>query len=54
MADAGFGYVGGAPGQVNLYVGKQCVGKGVPAEEADDRLVELIKAHGRWQESDEE
>jgi (E)-4-hydroxy-3-methylbut-2-enyl-diphosphate synthase len=54
MADADFGYVGGAPGQVNLYVGKQCVEKGVPAEEADDRLVELIKAHGRWQESDEE
>jgi (E)-4-hydroxy-3-methylbut-2-enyl-diphosphate synthase len=50
MADADFGYVGGAPGQVNLYVGKECVEKGVPAEEADDRLVELIKAHGKWQE----
>jgi (E)-4-hydroxy-3-methylbut-2-enyl-diphosphate synthase len=35
---------------VNLYVGKECVEKGVPAEEADDRLVELIKAHGKWQE----
>jgi (E)-4-hydroxy-3-methylbut-2-enyl-diphosphate synthase len=54
MADADFGYVGGAPGQVNLYVGKECVEKGVPAEEADDRLVELIKAHGKWQEADEE
>jgi len=54
MADADFGYVGGAPGQVNLYVGKKCVEKGVRAEEADDRLVELIKAHGKWQESDEE
>lgn len=53
MADADFGYVGGAPGQVNLYVGKECVRKGVPAEEADDRLVELIKARGRWQEPDE-
>ena len=53
MADADFGYVGGAPGQVNLYVGKQCVEKGVPAEEADGRLVELIKAHGKWQESEE-
>jgi (E)-4-hydroxy-3-methylbut-2-enyl-diphosphate synthase len=50
MADADFGYVGGAPGQVNLYVGKECVEKGVPAEQADDRLVELIKAHGKWQE----
>lgn len=54
MADADFGYVGGAPGQVNLYVGKECVERGVPAEEADERLVELIKAHGKWQESDEE
>jgi (E)-4-hydroxy-3-methylbut-2-enyl-diphosphate synthase len=52
MADADFGYVGGAPGQVNLYVGKECVEKGVPAEVADDRLVELIKAHGKWVEAD--
>ncbi|GAC1467401.1 MAG: (E)-4-hydroxy-3-methylbut-2-enyl-diphosphate synthase [Chloroflexota bacterium] len=54
MADADFGYVGGAPGQVNLYVGKECIEKGVPAEEADDRLVRLIKAHGKWQEPDAE
>jgi hypothetical protein len=53
MADADFGYVGGAPGQVNLYVGKECVEKGVPAEEADDRLVELIKTHGKWVEAEE-
>jgi (E)-4-hydroxy-3-methylbut-2-enyl-diphosphate synthase len=52
MADADFGYVGGAPGQVNLYVGKECVEKGVPAEEADARLVELIKAHGKWVEDE--
>jgi (E)-4-hydroxy-3-methylbut-2-enyl-diphosphate synthase len=50
MADADFGYVGGAPGKVNLYVGKECVEKGVPAEQADDRLIELIRAHGRWVE----
>jgi (E)-4-hydroxy-3-methylbut-2-enyl-diphosphate synthase len=53
MADADFGYVGGAPGQVNLYVGKECVEKGVPAEEADDRLVDLIKARGKWQEPED-
>ncbi len=52
MADADFGYVGGAPGQVNLYVGKECVERGVPAETADDRLIELIKAHGKWVEDD--
>lgn len=54
MADADFGYVGGAPGQVNLYVGKDCVEKGVPAEVADERLVDLIKAYGKWQEVDAE
>jgi (E)-4-hydroxy-3-methylbut-2-enyl-diphosphate synthase len=48
MADADFGYVGGAPGKVNLYVGKECVEKNVPQAEADARLIELIKAHGRW------
>jgi (E)-4-hydroxy-3-methylbut-2-enyl-diphosphate synthase len=53
MADADFGYVGGAPGQVNLYVGKECVEKGVPAGLADDRLIELIKAHGKWVEDEE-
>src|SRR5436305_11211369 len=50
MADADFGYVGGAPGKVNLYVGKECVEKNVPQAEADDRLVALIKSHGRWTE----
>jgi (E)-4-hydroxy-3-methylbut-2-enyl-diphosphate synthase len=48
MADADFGYVGGAPGKVNLYVGKECVEKNVPQAEADDRLIALLKSHGRW------
>jgi (E)-4-hydroxy-3-methylbut-2-enyl-diphosphate synthase len=45
--------VGGAPGQVNLYVGKECVERGVPAAVADDRLIELIKSHGKWVEDEE-
>jgi (E)-4-hydroxy-3-methylbut-2-enyl-diphosphate synthase len=53
MADADFGYVGGAPGRVNLYVGKECVEKNVPQDEADDRLIALIKSHGRWTEPGE-
>lgn len=53
MADADFGYVGGAPGLINLYVGKECVQKGIPMAEADDRLVGLIKEHGRWTEPGE-
>ena len=48
MADADFGYVGGAPGKINLYVGKTCVKYNVPAAEALERLIELIKQHGRW------
>jgi 4-hydroxy-3-methylbut-2-en-1-yl diphosphate synthase IspG/GcpE len=48
MADADFGYVGGAPGKVNLYVGKECVEKGVPQDDADRRLISLIQQHGRW------
>lgn len=48
MADADFGYVGSKPGKVDLYVGKTCVEKEIPFEHADDRLVALIQAHGRW------
>jgi (E)-4-hydroxy-3-methylbut-2-enyl-diphosphate synthase len=51
MADADFGYVGGAPGKVNLYVGKKAVKFHIPESEAVQRLVELIKEHGRWTDS---
>ncbi len=50
MADADFGYVGAGPGLVNLYVGKECVARHIPDGEADDRLVDLIREHGLWQE----
>ena len=50
MADADFGYVGGAPGKINLYVGKTCVQYNLPQAEADDRLIALIKEHGKWLE----
>ncbi len=50
MADADFGYVGGAPGKINLYVGKECVQYNVPSEEALDRLIDLIKEHDKWVE----
>lgn len=48
MADADFGYVGGAPGKINLYVGKTAVKFNIPEAEAVDRLVDLIKEHGKW------
>jgi (E)-4-hydroxy-3-methylbut-2-enyl-diphosphate synthase len=50
MADADFGYVGGAPAKINLYVGRECVKYNVPATEALDRLIDLIKEHGKWVE----
>ncbi len=50
MADADFGYVGGAPGKVNLYVGKTPVKFNVPQEQAVERLVDLIREHGKWVE----
>jgi (E)-4-hydroxy-3-methylbut-2-enyl-diphosphate synthase len=48
MADADFGYVGSAPGKVDLYVGQDIVKKNIPAGEAVDELVSLIRDHGKW------
>ncbi|ORM40925.1 putative 4-hydroxy-3-methylbut-2-en-1-yl diphosphate synthase [Babesia sp. Xinjiang] len=48
MADADFGYVGGAPTKVDLYVKKKLVERNVPHDQACDRLIELIKQHGKW------
>jgi (E)-4-hydroxy-3-methylbut-2-enyl-diphosphate synthase len=53
MADADFGYVGGAPGKINLYVGKEPVKFNIPEDEAVNRLVDLIKEHDRWFEAPE-
>jgi (E)-4-hydroxy-3-methylbut-2-enyl-diphosphate synthase len=50
MADADFGYVGGAPGKVNLYVGKTAVKFNIPEVEAVERLKDLIREHGKWAE----
>lgn len=50
MADADYGYVGAAIGKISLYKGKQCIEKNIPAEEAIEHLVELIKANGDWVE----
>jgi len=54
MADADFGYVGGAPGKINLYVGKTAVKFNIPEVEAVDRLVDLIREHGKWAEPEKD
>jgi len=50
MADADFGYVGGAPNKINLYVGKTPIKFNIPEADAVDRLVDLIKEHNKWVE----
>ena len=50
MADADFGYVGGAPNKINLYVGKQAIKFNIPETDAVERLVDLIREHGKWVE----
>ena len=50
MADADFGYVGSAPGKINLYHGKEVVRKNIPSSEADQALIDLIQEHGMWQD----
>ena len=53
MADADFGYVGGAPGKINLYVGREPVRFNIPEGEAVESLIDLIREHGRWVEAEE-
>ena len=50
MADADYGYVGRAAGQIALYRGRELVKTSIPQEEGVRELVALIKADGRWVE----
>ncbi|MCF0178551.1 MAG: (E)-4-hydroxy-3-methylbut-2-enyl-diphosphate synthase [Bacteroidales bacterium] len=42
MADADFGYVGEGGGKITLYKGKEPVMRGIPQQEAVEKLVELM------------
>ena len=48
MADADYGYVGTGADKITLYKEKEIVKRNVPAEDAVDELIELIRAHGDW------
>ncbi len=48
MADADYGYVGRAGGQIALYRGRELVKTSIPQEEGVSELVALIRADGRW------
>ena len=50
MADADYGYVGAAPGKIDLYKGQECIRRGIPQGEAVNQLIDLIKSEGDWQE----
>ncbi len=50
MADADYGYVGAGPGRITLYHHKEVVKKNIPAEQAVDELIRLIKEKGDWKE----
>ncbi len=50
MADADYGYVGRAAGQIALYRGRELVKTNIPQEDGVEELVALIKADGRWAE----
>jgi (E)-4-hydroxy-3-methylbut-2-enyl-diphosphate synthase len=48
MADADYGYVGAAKGNVSLYKNKECVAKNIPSDEALPQLIQLIKDNNDW------
>lgn len=50
MADADFGYVGSGVGVITLYKGREVVKRNVPAAQAVDALVDLIKENGMWRD----
>lgn len=50
MADADFGYVGSGTGKIDLYFGQERVRRGISEDEAVDKLIELIKEKGFWQD----
>jgi (E)-4-hydroxy-3-methylbut-2-enyl-diphosphate synthase len=51
MADADYGYVGSGVGKITLYREKNIVKRNVPAENAVDELINLIKEDGNWIET---
>ncbi|MCB0772194.1 MAG: (E)-4-hydroxy-3-methylbut-2-enyl-diphosphate synthase [Flavobacteriales bacterium] len=50
MADADYGYVGTGQGVITLYKEKEVVKRNIPAADAVDELIALIKEGGDWVE----
>lgn len=50
MADADYGYVGAGRGKVSLYKKQECIERNIDEAIAVDKLIELIKFYGDWEE----
>ncbi len=50
MADADYGYVGSGIDKITLYRQKDVVRKNIPAQNAVDELINLIKEDKNWVE----
>lgn len=50
MADADYGYVGSGEDKITLYRSKDIVRRNVPADQAVQALIEIIKEDGNWLE----
>ena len=48
MADADYGYVGSGIDKITLYKEKEIIKRNIPAADAVDELIEIIKADGNW------
>ena len=52
MADADYGYVGSGVGKITLYREKNIVKRNIPAEDAVEALIQLIREDGKWIETE--
>jgi (E)-4-hydroxy-3-methylbut-2-enyl-diphosphate synthase len=50
MADADYGYVGSGVDKITLYREKNIVRRNIPAKNAVDELIDLIREDGNWVE----
>jgi (E)-4-hydroxy-3-methylbut-2-enyl-diphosphate synthase len=50
MADADYGYVGSGIDKITLYKGKEIVKRNIPAANAVESLIEIIRENNDWQE----
>jgi (E)-4-hydroxy-3-methylbut-2-enyl-diphosphate synthase len=48
MADADYGYVGSGTDKISLYKGKEIVRRNIPALNAVQSLIEIIKENNDW------